>query len=268
MTVAIDTGYTLPFGKHARLMHEGLTFPYTVNDGNTTSVAGPTFSKNGIINGLTVDRYRPNATTWIIEIDLTGGAQEVSGICIGSSDMAASGQTVSIQYDDGGFTTIHSIAPTVDSPIMFLFAPITAAKWRITGSGAAAPTIYNVMIGNTLVFEQPFYAGFTPARMNRATEIIGNISRTGELLGRSVRRTTLVSEYAWTHLTYGWVRANLDGKNGVIQSLEAKTGYIAWRPALVGDVDYLMRATVSPPVSMGIKNLWSFGMTAEVYSYE
>jgi len=200
MTVAIDTGYTLPDANHARLLHDGVALPFTVDTSNTTDVDdAEVYSESAIENGLTVDRYKPNATSWTIDLDLDGGAASVSAICIGSDNLATSDQTITIQNDT---TTIHSVAPTIDSPIMFLFSPISSLRWRILGAGGAKPTIYNVMIGNPLKFERPFYGEFSPARMNRQTEVIGNMSRNGELMGRSVKRTILQEQYTWNYLTY------------------------------------------------------------------
>lgn len=265
MTVSIDAGYNLPSEKHARIMHNGVALPFTVDEANTTDVDSSNFSEASITNGLTSDRYKPNATSWTIDFDLDGGSQAATAICIGSDDLFSSGQTITIQQ---GTTTIDSVTPTDDSPIIFLFDTISSLRWRILGSGSAKPTIYNVMIGNPLVMERPFYGGFQPTRMNRKTEIIGNISRTGELLGRSKKRTILQGAYSWNNLTYDWVRANLDGPNGLINSLESKQGYIAWRPGLVGDVDYMMRSNTTPPSTLGVRDLMSFSMSAEVHSYE
>lgn len=266
MTVEIQG--TLTDGKNARVMHDGVSLAYTVNQANTTAVDSSTYDEDNIGNGLTGDRYKPNATSWTIEIDLDGGAASATTICIGSDDMFTSGQTVNIQYDNSGFTTIDSVTPTDDSPIMFLFEAQSSAKWRITGSGTAKPTIYNVMIGNALKMERPFYAGHRPARMNRQVEVMGNISGSGGLLGRSTRRTILTGGYSWEHLTRDWVRTNLDGTSGLIQSLETKPGYIAWRPSEENDCDYIMRADTNPPEAQGIRNLHTFSMTAEVYAYE
>ena len=249
-------------------MHDGVVLPFTVTDANTTDPDSANFADANIINGLTSDRWKPSATTWTIEIALTGGSAGVSAIAIGSDDLFTSGQTVTVQYDNTGFVTIDSSTPTDDGPLLFLFDTKTSGTFRINGTGTAKPTIYNVMIGNPLVMQRPFYGGFTPAKMNRATEVVGNISRSGELLGRSNKRTILSGQYSWTNLTYDWVRANLDGPSGLIQSLEAKTAYVAWRPDAVGDVDYVMRGGVTPPVAQGVRDLWSFAVSGEVHSYE
>lgn len=271
MAVEIETGYTLTDGTHARIMHKGVALAFTVDDANTTGVDSATYSKDAIANGLTSDRFKPSATSWTIELDLTGGAADVSCVCIGSDDLFTSGQTVTLQYDSTGggvFTDIDSSTPTDDGPIMFLFDTKNSATFRLTGTGSAKPTIYNVRVGNALVMARPFYGGFSPARLSRGTEVLGNLSGSGELLGRSIKRTVLQARYDWQHLQYSWVKSNLRGPSGLIQSLEDDTGFVAWRPSVEGDVDYLLRAQPQAPVAMGMVDLWSFSMTGEVHSYE
>jgi hypothetical protein len=193
-------------------------------------------------------------------------------IAIGAHNLGSAAARVTFQHDSNGddtWTTIGTVEPTNDSPIMFFFDEITSDRWRLVVDRGVLPEIGVVRIGDPLVFERPFYGGFSPARMDRATEVLGNISRTGELLGRSIKRTILSEAYQWTNLTYTWVRANLDGPGGVIQSLETEPAFMAWRPEIVAsDVSYLMRTQTTPPQAMGTRDLWSFSMSAEVYSYE
>jgi len=266
MSVKIDAGYSLTDGKHAHILHAGNSFEFTVDQANTTNVADTDlYSEAAVENELTIDRYKANSATWTIDLDLDAGSQSCNCIAIGSDDIATNGQTITIQR---GTTTIDSVAPTVDSPLMFFFASQASLRWRILGSGGTAASIYNVKIGNALAFERPFYSGFSPARMNRATDVIGNVSRNGELMGRSVKRTILNEQYDWQNLTYTWVRNNLDGPTGLIQSLETKPAYIAWRPSEVADTSFIMRGTTQPPQAQGIRDLWSFSMSAEVHAYE
>lgn len=267
MTVEVSGSLSEP--KNARLMHVGVSAPFTVNDANTTAVDSSTFGKNNPINGLTSDRYKPDATSWTIELDITGGTTDITGLCIGSDDLFTNGQTVTIQRDNSGFVDIDSVTPTNDSPVMFLFDSVASgAKVRINGTGSGKPSIYNIMVGNPLKMQRSFYGGYSPARLNRKTEVIGNVSGSGELLGRSKRRTILQGSYTWENLTKTWVDANLEGPSGAIISLEDKQAYIAWRPDDEGDCDYIMRAQSQAPQAQGIKNLWSYSFSAEVHSYE
>jgi hypothetical protein len=201
----------------------------------------------------------------------TFAAQEASCFAIAAHNLGAAGARIAFEHDSNGddtWTEIGSIEPDDDSSIMFFFDPVTSDRWRITVDRGVLPEIGVVRVGAPLVFERPFYAGFSPAAMSRGTEVIGNMSRTGELLGRSIKRTILREEYPWQNLSYDWVRANLDGPRGVIQSVEARAAFIAWRPSEADDASYIMRASPGVPQASGSRDLWSFSMSAEVYAYE
>lgn len=201
----------------------------------------------------------------------TLGAKAANIFCAAGINMADSGGRLRLLHDsdnDGDYTEIESLDITDRGPAMFLFDEIVSAKWRIAISNTVMPEIAVGWLGNALVFERPFYGGFTVPRMDRNTQIMGNISGTGELLGRSKKRTTLSASYSWSNLTYDWVRANLDGPNGLIQSAESEPLFVAWRPSETQDVDYLMRAQVQVPRAAGSRDLHSFGMSGEAYAYE
>ena len=151
---------------------------------------------------------------------------------------------------------------------MFFFAPVTSLRWRVRVQRCVLPEIGVVRVGSSLVMQRSFYGGFTPSAMARNTEVIGNQSGSGELLGRSRKRTTLNIQMPWENLTYSWVRSNLDGPNGLIQSAEAEPMFAAWRPSENSDVAYIMRAETTPPVAQGVSDLWSFSMSGEVHAYE
>lgn len=201
----------------------------------------------------------------------TFAAQGATCFGIAAHNLGSGAGRITFEHDsnaDDTFTTIGTVSPDDDSPIMFFFNSISSARWRITVDRGVLPEIGVVRIGNPLTFERARYAGASPARMNRQTDVIGNISRTGELLGRSIKRTILRETIDWPRLSYSWVRANLDGPQGVIQSLEKNAAFFAWRPETISDVAYLMRATCSSPRATGAVNLWDFSIDAEVYSYE
>lgn len=222
-------------------------------------------------NTIRVRRASVHLSAATLRLD-TFLAQGGTCIAIGAHNLGSARARVTFEHDSNGddtWTAIGSTSPDDDSPILFFFDEITSDRWRVAVDRGVLPEIGVVRMGDPLVFERPFYAGFTPARMNRATDVIGNMSRTGELLGRSVKRTILQEEYQWQNLTYSWVRANLDGPAGVIQSLEAKPAFAAWRPEIAtGDVSYIMRGTPGAPAPMGMRDLWMFSMGAEVYAYE
>lgn len=289
MTIVNGAG----FGKAARVLHAGKLEAYTVRTAETTTVASAVYSKTAPINNLTAERYKPNAATWTYEIELTGDNTEVDCLCLAAHTLGSTGCTVTLsRYSDGDYATINTVSPTDNSPIMFLFgdtdlpvyeetqpelyldfttetyaSPFTSKRFRLSVTGGAAE-LGILRIGNSLQMERPFYGNYTPARMNRKSDIIGNRSERGELLGRSIIRTTLTGDYKWNNLTYAWVRTNLDTPAGLIQSVEINPLFLAWRPSLTQDVDFIMIANTTPPQTTGIRDLMSFSLSGEVYSYE
>jgi hypothetical protein len=104
--------------------------------------------------------------------------------------------------------------------------------------------------------------------MNRQTEVLGNLSGSGELMGTSIKRTVLKTTYPWRNLTEAWIKTNLSTPSGLIQNVEGRACYLAWRPSEEQDVDYAMLVSTSAPVAQGERDLWSFSLSAEVHSYE
>ena len=273
MSIEFEAGYVLPGGdlplKYARIVHKGVSFAPTVITPSAEITNYPGAAAN---IGDTVDRWRPvasGATTATLDYTLAAPA-EADCFAIAAHNLGTIGGTITFEHDSNGdatWTVIGSLSPTDDSPILFFFDPITSDKWRISVSGTV-PEIGVFRIAKALQMEQPFYSGFTPASMNRQVQVIGNISQSGELVGRTIKRSVLSASYQWQHLTYPWVRTNLDGPTGLMQSIEIDPLFVAWRPGETQDVDYVMRASYEPPMAMGIRNRWTFGLSGEAYSYE
>ncbi len=171
--------------------------------------------------------------------------------------------------ENDAWTSIGSVSPVDNSPIMFIFVPITSVRWRITVDRGVLPRIGILQIATALQFERPFYGGFSPSRMARRTTVTGNMSEGGEFLGRSKIRSSISTNYSWSNLTYAWVRANLDGLTGLIQSIETEPFFLAWRSSSEEDVDFgWTTGPVSSPTLSGPRDLMTFGFQAEGYGYE
>ena len=272
MSVIFEAGYILPGAdlplKHARMAHSGNWH----TDGTITSSTEATgFTDDAADNSLTYERWKPSALPGTWDNDL-GSAKLVNYCCIAVHTMGTNGNTLQVQYDStGGGSWVDVINQLVanDSPIFAIFEPETRQKWRIRISGGTAPELGVIKFGAALQFHRPFFSGFNPTRMNRRTTTTGNISEGGEFLGRSKIRTSLASEYSWSNLPHAWVRANLDGLTGLIQSVETEPFFLAWRPGVEQDCDFgWTMGPVDPPSFSGPKDLMSFGFGAEVYGYE
>ena len=272
MTVLFESGYILPGLdrplKHARMAHSG---NWHSGGTITSSTEATGFTDDAADNSLTYERWKPSALAATWENDI-GSAKLTDYCCIAAHTMGTNGNTLQVQYDStggGSWVDVINEAITDDSPIFAIFEPETRQEWRLRISGGTAPEIGVVKFGSALQFERPFYSGFSPSRMARRTTVTGNMSEGGEFLGRSKIRSSVATSYDWTNLTYAWVRANLDGLTGLIQSIETEPFFLAWRSSSEEDVDFgWTTGPVSSPTLSGPRDLMTFGFQAEGYGYE
>ncbi len=267
MTVNFQTSYSLPSGDypltHARIGH-------TLNwlDGGT---ANPSSTATGFFadapaNTLTYERWKPSSLNATWEYD-HGSAAECDYAAIAAHTMGTNGNIARVQYYDGSTWQTVSQATTVpsDEPIMFIFEPQVAQRWRIIITQGTAPEIGVIKFGRAMQMERPLYGGHAPVPMARDTILRSNYSETGEFLGRTKQRTYLQTQYAWEHLTSTWVRANWPNFQ---LATEAQPFFIAWRPATFGDVAYAQLDQVPVPSNMGIKNYMSVSMNIRARAYD
>lgn len=234
---------------------------------------GSSITYTGTNKTLKICRVSAHLSGAVLKFNsLTSAANTVCAIAGHNLGSGGQGRFV-VSHDsnaDGTYTSIAAFNTVAnDSPILVFFDAVTSKDWQLTIARTVLPEVKVVWWADPLKMERPFYAGYTPSRMNRNTEVIGNLSGSGSLLGRSKKRTTLNSPYSWNNLSYSWVRSNLDGPTGLIQAAENNPLFVAWRPELTDDVDYVMRASVDTvPAAAGVRDLWQFSLSGEVFSYE
>lgn len=199
-------------------------------------------------------------------------AAEGDCFAVAGHNLADSGGRIAFEHDsneDDTYTEIETVTPTDNSPIMFLFEPITSIRWGITVSRAVLPEIAVVRIASALQMESRIHQGFRPFQTNRQTTIRGNVSESGEFIGRSRIRHALSGSFTWSTLTPAWVAANLDGPQGLIQSAEIEPFFIAWRPATYSDCYYCWTTgQVAGPTFSQRPNLSTFSLNANARGWE
>jgi hypothetical protein len=187
--------------------------------------------------------------------------------CIAGHNVGSRGGQFTFEHDsdeNGSYTQIGSATPTDDGPVMFIHEGITSSRWRLVVRYCGGPRIAVIRVGKLLQMERPFYGGFSPVHMARKTRLAGTMSEGGRWLGRTVVSYGLNASYNWTNLTDTWVRANLDGKTGLIQSIEEEPFFIAWRSSEFNDCDYAWTlGPVQPPVYSGLTDRMTFGIQGE-----
>lgn len=270
MTIVSPAGYTLPANDqpltHARILHRR---NWLTGGTITASSTATDFFATAPDNSLTYEFWQPSTTgfeTW--EFD-NGSAIECDCAAIAAHDLATQAVTVSIQYFNGSTWAdlVTAFAPTDDSPIMAIFEPITAQRWRIgiTTAGSTPGKIAVIRFGKLLQMERPIYGGHAPLLFGRRTEFNTNTSETGEFLGMSKQRTMLSTSFEWPHVTAAWVRSNWPAMQ---RAAEDDAIFIAWRPEDFEEVGF-GRVTGTPSASnMGIRDLMTVGFSLQAHSHD
>ena len=267
MTVILESGYSLPSGDepmtHARIAHSGNWF---AGGTVTASTTDSDYFEDAPDNSLTYEKWKPTAigATW--ETDL-GAAQEVDYCCIAAHDMGTKGVSLVVQYHNG--STWVDVSPVTaiadDSPVMAIFEPVTAQRWRISLSVGTAPKIGVIRFGKALQMQRAIYGGHSPLDLGRQTVLRSNISATGQFLGQSKIRNHLSASFAWQHLTADWVRTNWMPFQ---RAMEEEPFFIAWRPDDFGEVGYCQSNTPAVPQNTGQADLMSVTLQVKALAYD
>lgn len=262
MSVKIDSGFspTVPL-THSRIGMDTITRTGTV----TASSTETGYSANAPANPLTYEYWKPAtmAATWAVD----AGEEVTIDYCgIAAHTLGTNGNTVIVMCaDDSDFTSnvqvIDSVAPSDNSPIMFLFAPTTARYWRIFISGSNKPTIGVVNFGQVIEMQRTAFAGINPIEMNRVTVVRPNKSETGQWLGRSVIRQSVKTKVDFNNLTYDWYKTNMDP---FAVNAQKYPFFFAWRPDGYPDsVGYVWVNQDIAPTTNGKRDLVNVSLDME-----
>jgi hypothetical protein len=262
--IKVQSGFnpTIPLS-HSRIGHQSYTRTGTV----TASSEAVDFPADAPLNELTYEFWRPTAlpATWDLDI---GSEVDVNYFGIAAHTLGTSGNTVTIQssVDNTTWDTIDSITPTDNSPIMFLFASVTAQYYRIEISGGAIPSVGVIYIGTVLEMLRPCYGGITPISLSRDSVIRPNRSEGGQWLGRSVIRSGSSMKVQYTNLENNWVRTTF---KDFIEDAVIYPFFFAWRPDnYAEDVGYVWVADDIKPNNMGRNSLMQVGFDMSGLSSE
>lgn len=264
--IIFPSGYTLPSGDepltHARIAH---SLNWISGGTATASGTATDYFEDGPDNSLSYERWKPDSLPATWEYDF-GSAQDIDYCVIAAHTMGASGNTLEVQYDDGGWTDlITATAITDDSPIFVIFPEETFQTFRIRITNGTAPEIGVVKFGKAMQMERPLYGGHSPLPLSRVTALRANNSETGQFLGRAVQRKFLSTAYSWQHLSSAFIRSDWVPFQ---KAIEAEPFVIAWRPATFQDVGYCQVDAVPIPQAMGIRDLYSVEMQVRGLAYD
>ena len=249
--IVIQSGYspTIPL-THSRIGHRTITRTGTA----TASSTATGFSADAPLNGLTYEYWKPTSmpATWAVD---AGSASSVNYCGIAAHTLGSSSATVTVQYSTNNSTWVNvdSTSPTDDSPIFFLFAPVSARYWRLSISGSVAPAIGVIYFGASLDMQRPCFSGLNPINFSRETAIRTNRSEGGQFLGRSIIRQGSSMSVGFRHLDYSWYKTNFDP---FVEDALRYGFFFAWRPQGYPEtIGYVWTTEDIRPTTMGIRDL-------------
>lgn len=267
MGVIFQSGYTKPALDepltHARICHSGT---WESGGSITASTTATGYYAAAPDNSLTYERWKPTALPADWENDF-GGNVTVDYCAVAAHNLFTSGCSVKVQSWNGA-SWVDVIGTTVvadNSPLLFIFEPVTAAKFRLRiTSGSGNPYIGVIRFGTAMQMTQPVYGGVAPAHLNRNTRLTYNDSETGEFLGRSVKRNSLPFNHSFAHLKHAWVQTTF---RDFILGVESEPFFMAWRPDTTTDVFYGQTTAPVSVSAMGVNDFWqaSFQGVARAY---
>lgn len=223
--IKIQTGFdpVIPL-THSRIGYD----TFTITGSASASSSQALFPASAPLNSMTYEYWRPNTipATWTLD---AGSSKLANYFGIAAHSLGSSGCTITIASspDNTTWTDIDSLTPTDDSPIMFLFAGVTARYWRLSVGGGSAPSIGVIYVGPVLEMMRPCFAGLSPINLSRVTVIRPNKSEGGQWLGRSVIRSGSTMSVTYNNLDGTWYRTNFDP---FVESAIYAPFFFAWRP--------------------------------------
>jgi hypothetical protein len=262
--IKVQTGFnpTIPLS-HSRIGHQTFTRTGTAS----ASTSATDFPADAPLNELTYEFWRPTAlpANWTLD---AGASVGVNYIGIAAHTLGSMGCTVAIQSspDNSTWTTIDSVTPTDDSPIMFLFASVTARYFRLSITNGSIPSVGVVFVGTVLEMLRPCYAGLTPISLSRDSVIRPNRSEGGQWLGRSVIRSGSSMSASYNNLDNNWVRTTF---KDFIDDAVLYPFFFAWRPDnYPEDVGYVWVSTDIKPSNTGVRDLMQVSLSMSGLSIE
>jgi hypothetical protein len=155
--------------------------------------------------------------------------EAIDYIAVARHDMGSAGITalIEIRPEGGAWTTVATLTPQHDGPILIPILATDAEAIRVTFGDEDIPTLAVLMAGKAIVMERPLRTSMQPVFLSRQTRVVPQLSETGQLLGSIVAAAGVEVSPEWNHLSRSFY-------NGVLRPLAAmlpgRAFAFLWRP--------------------------------------
>ena len=138
----------------------------------------------------TYDYWTPTAIPANVKVDMTT-ATSADSCAIVAHTLGSSGSTVLLQWstDNIAWTTVTTVNPTDDTPILILFTSVSKRYWRINITASTlTPIIGCVVLGAKTVFPGGVMPPYTPIWQAQTVDLLVAKSLGGQFLGNRILR--------------------------------------------------------------------------------
>jgi hypothetical protein len=175
----------------------------------TSDAAG--YDKENVGTESTYDSWKGVALPDWVYVD-AGSSVACDAAAIVAHDCGTKGNTVLLAYstDNVSWTEVDSVAPTDDSPILFLFGSISARYWRFRFTGGTdEPFIGVAMVGPRLTMPNGVVTPYTPMWASKQYEMLPSNSLGGQFLGNRIIRKSAETSVTFTSVTETFAEGDL-----------------------------------------------------------
>jgi hypothetical protein len=246
------------------LTHARIGINNVVRDGEITATSEiEGFPPRAVGNALTYEFWRPQNGTGTITVGFP--SQIIDYVGIAAHNLRGGNVIVEHSTNATSWTTINNVTPQKNSPMMFIFPPVTAGFIRVTVSATNA-SVGVIYAGKTIEMQRAVFGGINPINFSRATTIRPNQSESGVWLGRNVIREGSETAVTWQNLTYDWYKANFDD---FAEESRKYPFFFAMRPETYPEiVGYVWTNGDIIPTTSGVRNFLSVTVPMQGVSIE
>jgi hypothetical protein len=201
-----------------------------------TVAASSTETGYAAANLLTRDtwqRWRPSAVEATVTADGLDPAETIDYVAIARHNLGSAGITAELELEISSvWTKVADLAPEQDSPLFLALEPTLATGVRLSFGSEAIPTVAVLMAGQAVTIPRPLRGSMQPVFLARQTEVLPQVSETGELLGQIVRRSGVEVSPSWRNIPGSFYRSTL---RGLARDLPGCAIFFQWSPLLAPD---------------------------------
>lgn len=226
------------------------------------------YPASNLANPLTYSEWKGTSVSAAVTLTFTnsGYTDNINYLGIAEHNLGTTGSSILVEGNTGsGYTTIASLNPGDDTPIMFLFvgAVYTSIRVTIDPSGAEVPRIAVMYIGTKMEIERNIYVGHSPLAFSRKDNVVGGRSENGKYTGRIILSSGISGSIALQNLTAAWYRNNFE--YGTFKdTARTEPFFFAWRPGTYPlEVAYCWTTDNPVPSNTGVNGMMAVTIGVE-----